>query len=209
MFTTLLSYLAFLITTFITSLSYPGIFLLMAAESACIPIPSEIIMPFSGFLASLGKFNFLGVVLVGVLGEVFGSSLAWLIGRNGGRKVIERFGKYILISRRDLERSERWFSRYGEPTVFFCRLLPVVRTFISFPAGISQMPYPKFITYTFLGTLIWVSALTYLGFILGENWQLLGEYFHKFDLAILVLIIVGATWYIWRHIKNLKKDGEK
>lgn len=193
----------FIINT-ISSLGYWGVGALMAIESACVPLPSEIIMPFAGFLAAQGKFTLLGVTLAGALGCVVGSVIAYAVGAWGGRAFIEKYGKYILISHHDLNIADNFFNKYGSAAIFFSRLLPVVRTFISLPAGIAKMNFNKFIIYSFLGSLPWCLALAYLGKILGDNWDTLGVYFHKFDFVIVIAIIVGVVWYIRRHLKNLK-----
>jgi len=190
------------VTSVISHLGYPGIFLLMALESAYIPIPSEIIMPFSGFLVSSGEMNFWLVVAVGSVGNLAGSFLAWWVGWRGGRPLVEKYGKYILLSQNDLESSDRFFKRYGEGTVFFSRLLPVVRTFISLPAGIAKMDNKKFLLYTLAGCIPFTALLTYAGLVLKDNWNALQPYFHKFDLIIALLIILAIIWFIFRHIKR-------
>jgi len=205
MIATILAWLANLIIEVISQTGYGGITFLMALESACIPIPSEIIMPFSGFLVFEGKFIFWQVVLWGAIGNLIGSIAAYLVGYYGGRPLIEKYGKYFLISFHDLEKTDRWFSKYGQSTVFFSRLLPVVRTFISLPAGISRMDFKKFSFYTLAGCLPWSFVLTYAGVIMGKNWIDLEIYFRKFQWVIGGLIILGAIWWIWRHISNLKK----
>lgn len=189
----------------ISSLGYTGVGLMMAIESACVPLPSEVIMPFAGFLVAQGKFSLLGITLAGALGCVVGSVAAYAVGAWGGRVFIEKYGKYILISTRDLEMADNFFSRYGSAAIFFSRLLPVVRTFISLPAGIAKMNFFKFVIYTFLGSLPWCWALGYVGLVLGEHWDILGAYFHKFDAVIIVVIIIMIVWYIHRHLKNLNK----
>ncbi len=186
----------------ISSLGYGGIFFLMALESACIPIPSEIIMPFSGFLVFEEKFSLLLVVIWGTVGNLAGSIAAYLVGFYGGRPLIERYGKFIFISRRELDWADRWFKKYGGISVFFSRLLPVVRTFISLPAGIARMPFAKFCLYTFLGSLPWSFFLTYAGIIMGENWKGLEVYFRKFDWVIGILAVLFLIWFIWHKIKN-------
>ena len=191
----------------ISSLGYFGVFWAMAIESACIPVPSEIIMPFSGFLAFKGQFNLLAVSIVGAFGNLAGSLLAYYIGRWGGLPLVEKYGKYVLISHHDIQKAHRWFDRHGKSTVFFTRLIPVVRTFISFPAGVSEMNVGVFSLYTFLGALPWSLFLAYVGYKLGANWGALGIYFHKADLAIGIMIAAGIAWYIWRHIRHLKKDS--
>src|SRR5512147_1298245 len=176
----------------ISGTGYLGIVILMAIESACIPLPSEIIMPFSGYLVFRGEFDLFRVSLAGAFGCVVGSVPAYYAGLYGGRPLVEKYGKYVLISRHDLDIADRWFSRYGDWAIFFSRLLPVVRTFISFPAGIARMNVPRFIIYTFVGSFPWCLGLAYLGMKLGENWDTLGVYFHKFDLVIGILVAGGA-----------------
>jgi len=205
MVTTILAWLANLIIEVISQTGYGGITFLMALESACIPIPSEIIMPFSGFLVFEGKFIFWQVVLWGAIGNLIGSIVAYLVGYYGGRPLIEKYGKYLLISFHDLEKADQWFSKYGHSTVFFSRLLPVVRTFISLPAGISRMDFKKFSFYTLAGCLPWSFVLTYAGVIMGKNWTDLEIYFRKFQWIIGGLIVLGVVWWIWRHISNLKR----
>ncbi|MHB8859233.1 MAG: DedA family protein [Thermoleophilia bacterium] len=206
MITSLIEFLGTFIKDIISALGYPGVFLAMAIESACIPLPSEIIMPFSGYLVFTGEFNLVLVGIVGALGNLAGSLLAYWLGARGGRPLIEKYGKYVLLSHHDLDMADRWFSKYGRSTVFFTRLMPVIRTFISFPAGISRMKLSTFSLYTFLGALPWSIFLAYVGFKMGENWDTLGGYFHKADIFIGILIVAGIVWYVWRHINNMKKD---
>ncbi|MEI6596908.1 MAG: DedA family protein [bacterium] len=186
----------------ISSWGYFGVGALMAIESACIPLPSEIIMPFAGFLVAQGKFTLFGVALAGALGCVAGSVVAYLVGILGGRVFIEKYGKYILISRHDLEIADNFFNKYGSGAIFFSRLMPIVRTFISLPAGIARMNFSKFVIYSFLGSLPWCYGLAYIGKKLGDNWNTLGVYFHRFDFVIGIIIIAGVAWYIRRHFKN-------
>jgi len=185
----------------ISSLGYWGVAIMMAIESAAIPLPSEIIMPFAGYLVSQGKFTLLGITLAGSIGSVVGSVLAWWVGLRGGRRFIEKYGKYVLLSRHDLDMADNFFKKYGVATVFFSRMLPVVRTFISLPAGIAKMNLSKFIIYTFLGSLPWCFFLGYIGKKLGDNWDTLGAYFHKFDLAIGIIIFFALALFIRRHLK--------
>jgi len=194
--------LANFVTLVISHLGYPGIFLLMALESACIPIPSEFIMPFSGFLVATGEMNFWLAVLMGSFGNLAGSWLAWWVGHKGGRPLVEKYGKYILLSHHDLDAADRYFNKYGQNTVLFTRLMPVIRTFISLPAGIAKMDFKKFSIYTFIGVVPFTAALTYAGVKLRENWDGLQPYFHKFDLVILLFLILGIIWYIFRHVKR-------
>jgi len=194
--------LANFVTTVISHLGYPGVFLLMALESACIPIPSEFIMPFSGFLVATREMNFWLAVLMGSFGNLVGSWLAWWVGHKGGRPLVEKYGKYILLSHHDLDAADRYFNKYGQNTVLFARLMPVVRTFISLPAGIAKMDFKKFSIYTFIGVVPFTAALTYAGVKLRENWSGLQPYFHKFDLIIGLFLVLGIIWYIFRHLKR-------
>jgi membrane protein DedA with SNARE-associated domain len=200
--TRILEALAGFIIYVISSMGLPGIVLLMAIESACIPLPSEVIMPFSGYLVFLGKHSLWSVGLAGAVGCVVGSVPAYYLGMHGGRPLIEKYGRYILMSHRDLDLADRWFARHGEATVFFARLLPVVRTFIAFPAGVARMDMTRFIAYTFAGSLPWCLGLAYVGMAMGERWPTLREYFHKFDLLIGAAIVAGIVWYVRRHFRN-------
>lgn len=200
------SFAARFVIRVISTGGYPGIALLMAIESACIPLPSEIIMPFSGYLVSQGRFDLALAGLAGALGCVIGSAAAYAAGRYGGRTFLIRYGKYFLVSRRDIERADRWFERYGQSIVFFSRLLPVIRTFISLPAGVARMRFGRFLVLTFLGSYPWCYALAWGGKKLGENWTELGGYFHKFDLAIAVVGVITLVFLIVRHVRHLKEE---
>jgi len=192
---------AFIIAT-ISSLGYGGIVVLMAIESACIPLPSEIIMPFSGYLVSTGRFELVWVATAGALGCNVGSTIAYAVGYYGGRKLVEKYGAYVLMSRHDLALVDRFFQRFGSATVFISRLLPVVRTFIALPAGIARMPQAKFQVYTFLGSWPWCFVLAYIGMKLGERWEsdpTLRDFLHRFDALIVGAIVLGFAWYVWRH----------
>jgi len=187
----------------IDNLGYAGVAIMMAIESACIPLPSEIIMPFSGYLVSIGRFSLWGVALAGAVGCVIGSVIAYWIGYFGGRPMAEKYGKYVLVTNHDLNLADNFFQKYGNSAVFISRLLPVIRTFISLPAGIARMNFWQFLTYTFLGSLPFCYLLAYIGKKLGDNWNTLGVYFHKFDLAIGIIILIGVIWFVRRHI-NIK-----
>jgi len=187
----------------IDNLGYAGVAIMMAIESACIPLPSEIIMPFSGYLVSIGRFSLWGVALAGAVGCVIGSVIAYWIGYFGGRPMAEKYGKYVLVTNHDLNLADNFFQKYGNSAVFISRLLPVIRTFISLPAGIAKMNFWQFVTYTFLGSLPFCYLLAYIGKKLGDNWNTLGVYFHKFDLAIGIIILIGVIWFVRRHI-NIK-----
>ncbi|MBZ5646718.1 MAG: DedA family protein [Acidobacteriia bacterium] len=181
----------------ISTLGYPGIVALMAIESACIPLPSEVIMPFSGYLVYTGTFRLLWVALAGAFGCNVGSLLAYEIGAYGGRPLVERYGSYILLNRRELDLADHFFARYGSMTVLISRMLPVVRTFIALPAGVARMPRLHFHLYTFVGSFPWCLGLAYLGMKAGENWHYLGKYFHQFDAVIGALLVIGAIWFVW------------
>lgn len=186
----------------ISHTGYLGIAGLMAIESACIPIPSEVIMPFSGYLVFLGRFRLVWVALAGALGCNVGSIVAYAVGATGGRRLVESYGRYVLISRKDLEMADHWFDRFGDVTVFVARLLPVVRTFIALPAGVARMNFLRFNVYTFLGSFPWCLGLAYVGVKMGANWDTLGPYFHRFDGVLLLLFILAVVWFVahrWKH----------
>ena len=205
MIESLLTILSHWIIFVISSLSYLGVVFLMAIESMCIPLPSEVIMPFSGYLVFTGQFNIWLVALAGAIGCVVGSLLAYGIGAWLGRPLLEswitKYGKYAFIHLDDLDRAHHWMEKYGEWGIFTARLLPVIRTFISLPAGIVGMKLYKFIIYTFVGSYIWSWALAFVGWKLGEHWDTLGKYFHGLDFLIIVAIIVGAVWWVRRYKK--------
>jgi membrane protein DedA with SNARE-associated domain len=196
MVTSILEFLAGFIIGVISHSGYWGIVLLMGIESACIPLPSEVIMPFSGYLVSVGRFHLGWVALAGALGCNVGSLVAYYVGSRGGRPLVEKYGRYVLLTHHDLEVADRFFTRYGDWAVFLARLLPVIRTFIAFPAGVARMNFFRFNVYTFLGSLPWCWALAYAGLKLGERWTTLREYFHRFDTALAILIVLGAAWFI-------------
>lgn len=202
----LMGLIAGFIIAVISHLRYAGVALLMAIESACIPLPSEVVLPFSGYLVYKGTLNLWLVAVAGAAGCVIGSWVAYGVGAWGGRPLVERYGKYLLISKHDLDMADRWFRRHGEITIFVGRLLPVVRTFIAFPAGVSRMPLWRFTLYTFLGSLIWCWVLAWIGLRLGEHWNTLGAYFHRFDTLIGIAFLLFAAWYVWRHVHNLRRE---
>jgi Uncharacterized membrane-associated protein len=202
----LFSLLAAAIIDLITRSGYLGIVLLMGIESACIPLPSEVIMPFSGYLVFQGTLVLWLVVLAGAIGCVLGSLVAYAVGAWGGRRLVERYGKYVLVSRRDLDLADRWFREHGGIIVFVGRLLPVVRTFIAFPAGVARMPIWRFCLYTFLGSLIWCALLAWIGVKLGQHWDTLGSWFHRFDAAILAALLIAFGGYVWRHVRHLREE---
>jgi membrane protein DedA with SNARE-associated domain len=202
MISAVLESVAHLIIAVISRSGYWGITGLMAIESACIPLPSEVIMPFSGYLVTTGRFGLWWVAIAGAVGCNVGSAVAYFVGAWGGRPLAEKYGRFVLISRHDLELADRWFARYGEWAVFISRLLPVVRTFIALPAGIAKMNFLRFNIYTFLGSLPWCLALAYAGMELGQRWSILRDYFRRFDVLIALMIFAGALWFIRSRWKN-------
>jgi membrane protein DedA with SNARE-associated domain len=186
------------ITSFISSLGYPGIFSLMVIESAMIPIPSEIIMPFSGFLVATGKLSFFEVVLAGSFGNLIGSIITYYLGIKIGRPLIIKYGKYIFFSESHLRFTEKLFERLGDKISFIGRLLPGVRTYVSFPLGIAKANLIKFMIYTLIGSLIWNALLTYAGLRLGSNWQSFHKYSPYLDIVAVIMIIAFAVWFIYK-----------
>jgi membrane protein DedA with SNARE-associated domain len=180
-------------------LGYWGIFLGMTIESACIPLPSEIIMTFAGYVVYEGKMAFWGVVLVGTLGNLVGSLIAYYVGWWGGRPLLEKYGKYILITHNKLNLADEWFERYGHEAVLISRMLPGLRTFISLPAGITHMNLKKFILYTVIGSLPWCFVLTYIGVLMGPNWTTIESYFHYLDILVGIGIVVFLAYIIYHY----------
>ena len=195
-----------LIIHIISTLGYAGVGLLMAIQTIAIPMPSEVIIPFAGSLVAAGRFSLVGIALTGGLGSSLGAAVAYFIGYKGGRPLVEKYGKFVLISRRDLQMADNFFAKHGTKAAFFGMLLPVVRSFISFPAGISKVKFWKFEIYVFLASFIWSLALGYIGMKLGQNWMTLRDKFKGLDYIIVALIILGAAWWIWRHMKNRNKE---
>src|ERR1700758_4195884 len=187
----ILAILFVFISKIIAATGYVGIAILMAIESACIPLPSELIMPFAGYLVFQGSFNLFWVATAGAIGCNLGSLVAYEIGAYGGRPLVERYGRWILMGRRELDWADRFFARWGYLAVF-----------IALPAGIARMPRGRFHIYTFLGSWPWCLGLAWLGMKLGENWRELGKYFHKFDAVIGLVLLVGVAWFIWSHWQN-------
>ena len=198
----ILAVLFVFIKSLIVSAGYGGVAILMAIESACIPLPSELIMPFAGYLVHEGVFKLLWVATAGALGCNLGSLVAYEIGYFGGRPLVEKYGRWIFLSQHELDWADGFFARQGYLAVFIARLLPIVRTFIALPAGIARMPRIRFHVYTFLGSWPWCFGLAYLGMKLGENWRSLGAYFHKFDAVIGVFLLAGIAWFVWHRLQG-------
>ena len=205
MISKIISSLAVVIIGVISKAGYLGVMLLMGIESACIPLPSEVIMPFAGYLVYTGRFNLLWAATAGALGCNLGSVVAYEIGRYGGRPLVERYGSYIFMGRHELERAEHFFQRFGAAAVVIGRLLPVIRTFIALPAGIGKMPRMRFHVYTFVGSWPWCLALAWVGMKLGERWDKdprLKEWFHRMDAVIVLVLLTGIVWFVWSHWKG-------
>jgi membrane protein DedA with SNARE-associated domain len=201
----ILAALAGFIIATISAGGYLGIAGLMAIEYACIPLPSEIIMPFSGYLVSTGRFDLLLVATAGAAGCNIGSTVAYAVGRYGGRTLVERWGRYLLMTRHDLDVADRFFARWGGVAVLIGRLLPVVRTFIALPAGITRMNQAKFQIYTFIGSWPWCFGLAYVGDRLGARWNSdprLAGILHRFDAVVVAVLLAGLGWYVWRHLRR-------
>ncbi len=207
----ILAAVAHFIISVISSTGYGGVAFLMAIESACIPIPSEIIMPFAGYLVQQGQLNLFWVATAGALGCNIGSAVAYWVGAWGGRPFLERYGRWILLDMKDLDRADRFFQRFGGVTVFVGRLLPVIRTFIALPAGISRMPQLRFHIYTFLGSWPWCFGLAFVGVKLGRAWDTNPRFkadFHHFQLSIELLVVAGILWFLWTHLRKCSHPNE-
>ena len=204
----ILAFLVQFVTQVIQSGGYAGIAALMAIESACIPLPSEIIMPFAGYLVYKGAFSLIWVATAGAIGCNAGSVIAYWVGAWGGRPLVERYGKWVLMSRHDLDRMTYFFNKYGGITVLVGRLLPVVRTFIAFPAGIAKMPQLRFHIYTFVGSWPWCFVLAYAGMKLGERWHTHPRFeqaFHRFHLVVEIALVAAVAWFVWNHLKRARR----
>ena len=205
-----------IILDWISNFGYPGIVFLMALESACMPVPSEIVMPFAGYLvyqAEQGNYDgevmtLAGISLAGAIGCTLGSIAAYWVGKHAGRSLILKYGKYVLIRERHLDLAERWFEKYGEIATFVSRLLPVIRTFISLPAGIAKMNFKKFVLYSFVGSLPWTFMLGYVGYALGPSWEDIKEVFHKLDLLIIAALVAILVWYVWGIRRSSSRDDD-
>lgn len=197
----LTEYIANHIIEFIEATGYISIFILMMIESMALPVPGEAIMPFAGFLIVQGKFSWFMVILISTSGSLAGSYLSYLIGQYGGEPFFERYGKYLLVKKSHLDLTHRFFNRYGGITIFISRFIPVVRHLISIPAGMGRMKLPAFIFYTVLGAGIWNTFLTYMGYILKQNWEEIMKYSHYIDLAMVIAFVLVIAFYVWKQIK--------
>ncbi len=191
----LFEFLSGYITDLIVTFGYPGIVFLMTLESACLPVPSEIVLPFSGFAVQQGRLDFWAVGLAGSVGCLIGSVLSYAVGYYGGRPLLERYGRFVLITRHEIDLAHGWFARHGPATVFLARLLPIVRTFVSLPAGIVRMDFKKFVVYSFVGSVPWCYALTYAGLWLKDQWGVLEQYWIYFDV-LTVLGVIAFFLYV-------------
>ncbi|HEX4038613.1 MAG TPA: DedA family protein [Acidobacteriaceae bacterium] len=194
-----------LVTHIISAGGYAGIIALVTLNSGGIPIPSEIILPFSGYLVYLGRFNLFLVVIAGAVGCNLGSAIAYWIGARGGRPLVERYGNWVLMSRHDLDRMTWFFEKYGSIAVLLGRMLPVVQTFVAFPAGIARMPRLRFHIYTTVGSLIWYCCLAWAGLKLGQKWHTdprFEQAFHHFHLAVEIFLLLAVAWFLWTHWRN-------
>jgi membrane protein DedA with SNARE-associated domain len=201
----IIGWLAGWTTAIIVALGYPGIALLMAIESACIPLPSEIIMPFAGYLVSQGHFSLWGVALAGAIGCNLGSIVAYEAGRLGGRPLALKYGRYLLIDAHDIDKADRFFARHGQWAVLIGRMLPVIRTFIAFPAGVARMPLVKFHVYTFVGSFPWCLLLAWIGMQLGAAWDSdprVKAVMHSLDVVIVLVVLAAAAWFVWHKTRR-------
>ncbi|HEY2860298.1 MAG TPA: DedA family protein [Terracidiphilus sp.] len=206
----ILAWLVQFITHAISAGGYAAVAGLTVLNSGGIPIPSELIMPFSGYLVYTGRFNLVLVALAGAVGCNLGSAMAYWIGARGGRPLVMRYGKWVLMSAHDLDRMSSFFSRYGSIAILVGRMLPVVQTFVAFPAGIARMPRLRFHIYTTIGSLIWYSCLAWAGMKLGQAWDTdprLQQIFHRFHLAVEIALLAALVWFVWSHVRRARKAG--
>lgn len=198
----ILKYLFLIVEPLVSKLGHLGVFIGMTLESSCIPLPSELILPFAGYLVWQGKLNLWMATAAGTFGNLAGSLLAYWVGMQGGKPFIYKYGKYFFVSPKEFRRAEVWFNKYGEPIIFISRLLPIIRTFISLPAGVAGMNLTKFLLYTFLGSLPWSFAFIYLGMKLGEHWQDLSPIFHELDYISLVILFIALVYIVSKKLRR-------
>ena len=203
--TSILSLLTTFIIHTISTLGYPGIILLMAFHSAAIPVPSEIVVPFSGFLVSEGRFNLIGVIISATVGNLLGASVIYYVALHGGRQLLEKYGKWLLISPHDIRMADRFFERFGTPAVIVGRCIPIVATFISIPAALAKVKYWKFLLATCFGALLWNTVLAIVGLQLGQHWLELRDRLRGYEIFVAIIIVLGLIFWIWRHTRHLKQ----
>ena len=201
----ILAYIGSLAIAITSALGYPGLVILMALESMIVPLPSELVLPFAGFLVAQGRFNFWLAIAAAALGSLIGSLISYAMGYYGGDKFVRKFGKYCLLDESDLTTAEKWFARRGEITIFISRFVPVVRHLISIPAGIGKMNLAKFSIYTLIGATLWNTILLYLGYILGERWAQIRQYSEKISISVALLLVLAVAFTLWRHLKHKHK----
>lgn len=200
--TQIIEFIGSVAVAIISSMGYFGLVILMALESMVVPLPSELVMPFAGFLASQGKFSFIFVVIFSTLGSIIGSLISYYMGKYGGNLFVLKYGKYLFLDEHDLKMTENWFAKRGERTIFISRFIPVVRHLISIPAGIGRMNIGKFSIYTIIGAGLWNAFLAYLGYILGENWESVRKYSEYISITVAILLVFACVFFIRRHLKN-------
>lgn len=204
----LLSFLFKIATSLVSTFGYFGIFLGMTIESASIPLPSEAIMGFAGYLVYADRFSFWPAVLAGALGNVTGSSIMYFLGKHGGHPFIEKYGRWFRISHKEIDKAETWFNKYGDFAVFIAQLLPVIRTFISFPAGVLEINYKRFVFYTFTGAFLWCAALVYAGMKLGKEWENISQFLKPVQNVVIVLGVVLVGYFVYSHFFKHKKENK-
>ncbi|HEX9722145.1 MAG TPA: DedA family protein [Candidatus Paceibacterota bacterium] len=193
----------------IESGGYAGIFLLMALEGSFIPVPSEIILPFSGFLASQGHFSIWTIALVGALGNIVGTLCTYALARYVGLPFLYKYGKYVLVTHHDIETAQRLFEKYGVPIIFVTRLIPGIRGFLPIPAGVAKMKVAPFVIYVFIGSFLWSLFLTYIGVLIGENWETFGRYAHEVGTVLVLVMFILIGWWLNRQCKQFKKEAKQ
>ncbi|MDD5456312.1 MAG: DedA family protein [Candidatus Margulisbacteria bacterium] len=198
-------FLAGYITAFISATGYLSVFMLMVMESMVLPVPSEAVMPFAGFLIATGQFSFSLVLIISTLGSITGSLVSYFIGAYGGKPFLNKFGRFFLLNNHDLEVTEKFFQKYGQPTIFFTRFIPVIRHLISLPAGYARMNIFRFSIYTILGASCWNMFLAVCGFYLKQNWEEVMKYSKYVDIAVIALIITALGWFVYKHLQLMKK----
>lgn len=199
------------VQTVYQTLGWPGLVALSALESVSVPMPSEVVMPLGGWLLvqarGLGVPGLMLAAFLGAFGHLLGSLFLYWVGAVWGRAVLLRWGRWVLLTRQDLDQAERWFAKYGEATVFFARLLPVVRSLVSFPAGVARMHLGKFCVYTLLGAFPWSLGLAWGGYLLGEHWERIRHLSRPFDIPVVVVLGVGVVWWLWRRIRQVRAEA--